>query len=66
MRDNGSLYEPFCKTNSNQFYIAYRGPHIWNKIILGNFNFSDEPSYLSFKYKLKETILSLENITEHF
>ena len=66
LRDNRSLYEPFCRTNLNQFCITYRGPHLWNKIVLPNFHSVDDTSYSSFRYKLKEIIFLLENINQHF
>ena len=37
-----SIQEPLCRTNFSQYCISYRGPYLWNKIvILKNLTFSD-------------------------
>jgi len=66
LRRNQSLLEPKCRTNFDQFSITYRGPYLWNKIVLGNFQFSDEPSLPFFRSSLKKLIFSLENIVTYF
>ena len=40
LRDSKNIQEPFCKTKIDQFCISYRGPFLWNKIVLPNFDFS--------------------------
>lgn len=66
LRRNDPVYEPLCRPNLDKFCIAFRGPSLWNKIVLDNFDFSDNPSFLSFKVELKEIIFSLENIMCYF
>jgi hypothetical protein len=64
MRNINFLNEPFCHTKFNQFCIAYRGPHLWNNIVLLNF---DQPtSFYLFKLYLKKRIFSLKNILRYF
>jgi hypothetical protein len=64
MRNNNYLNKPLCRTKFNQFCITYRAAHLWNKIILPNFGLP--LTYSVFKIKLKDLILSIENILEYF
>ena len=66
LRREGLLYEPFCKTNFSQFSINYRGPHLWNKLIIERNDISYYKSFPLFKFKLKEYLLSLEAVEEFF
>ena len=66
LRRNEPLYEPLCRTNFDKFCITYRGPSLWNKIVLNNFDFSDNPSFSSFKFELKKIIFSLRNVELYF
>ena len=56
------LSEPFCKTKTEQFTVAYRGPHIWNKILTIDNDIGSIKSYPSFKKSIKRIILSNENL----
>ncbi|MBY0581189.1 MAG: hypothetical protein K2P53_05870 [Rickettsiales bacterium] len=66
LRNENSIRQPFYQTNFGKSNIAFRGASLWNKIVLKHFDFSVEWSYLSFKNKLKEIILSLDNIFLYF
>jgi hypothetical protein len=66
LRNDKNLKEPFCQTKFEQFSISYRGPSLWNKIVLPNFDFSLKWTFSSFKRKLKEIIFSIENIYIYF
>ena len=66
MRDNKSLYEPLCRTNLSQFCISYRGPHLWNKIVLPLFSSLNEYTYSTFTSKLKKNIFQIVNINPFF
>jgi hypothetical protein len=66
LRREGLLYEPLCKTKFSQFSINYRGPHLWNKLIIDRNDISHCKNFYIFKYKLKEYILSLEAVEEFF
>ena len=65
-RREGLLYEPFCKIKFSQFSINYRGPHLWNKLIIERNDISYYKSFPLFKFKLKEYLLSLEAVEEFF
>ena len=62
LRNTDFLNEPFCQTNFNQFCIAYRAPHLWNKIALPNFDFELPITFRLFKSKLKSLIFSLDDV----
>ena len=66
LRDSGCLFEPLCRTEFSKFSINYRGPFLWNKIAQGKFYFPDLPSFLPFKYRLKEEVCSIENLLTYF
>ena len=66
LRNDNLIRQPFSQTNFGKSCISFRGAFLWNKIVLKNFNFSNEWNYLSFKKKLKEIILSLEDIFLYF
>ena len=53
-----SFYKPFFKNRSNQFSIAFRGPHLWNTLIQESIK--DLPFH-TFKNKLKEITINLNN-----
>lgn len=64
LRNNNLIIEPFCQTKFNQFCINYRAPYLWNKIVVPNFDLSI--SFSVFKTKLKNFILSTDNIYKYF
>ena len=44
-RNEYSIQEPLCRTNFSQYCISYRGPYLWNKIVISkNITFSDSDS----------------------
>ena len=60
-RNGNSIQEPLCRTNFSQCCISYRGPYLWNKIIISkNLTFSDSDSLQAFKRELKRFLLSIE------
>lgn len=64
LRNNDFLYEPICRTKFSQFCIAFRAPFLWNKIVIPNFDLSD--TFPIFKNKLKNFILSIDDIFKYF
>ena len=45
LRNEYSIQEPLCRTNFSQYCISYRGPYLWNKIVISkNLTFSDNDS----------------------
>ena len=66
LRDEGFLLEPNCKTKFAQLCINYRGPHIWNTLILQKYDISHCTSYPLFKLKLKEYLLALDDVSMYF
>ena len=60
-RNENSIQEPLCRKNFSQYCISYRGPYLWNKIVISkNFIFSDSDSLQAFKCELKPFLLSVE------
>ena len=50
-----------CRTNFSQYCISYRGPYLWNKIVISkNLTFGDSDSLQAFKCELKRCLLSVE------
>ena len=39
LRNENSIQEPLCRTNFSQYCISYRGPNLWNKIVISKINF---------------------------
>ena len=55
LRGEGNLFEPLCKKSSSQFCITFRGPHIWNKVILkNNKHIANYTNFSLFKHHLKK------------
>ena len=61
LRNENSIQEPLCRTNFSQHCVSYRGPYLWNKMIISkNLNFSDSDSLQAFQHELKRFLLSIE------
>ena len=61
LRNENSIQEPLCRTNFSQYCISYRGPYLWNKIVISkSLTFSDSDSLQVFKCKLKRFLLTVE------
>ena len=61
LRNEYSIQEPLCRTNFSQYCISYRGPYLWNKIVISkNLTFGDSDSLQAFKCELKPFLLSVE------
>ena len=60
--------EPRKKTKLTQFAISYRGPHLWNVILKDQAEIKKLTSPNSFKYKVKDLLLSidLDNLLNFF
>ena len=60
--------EPRKKTKLTQFAISYRGPHLWNVILKDQVEIKKLTSPNSFKYKVKDLLLSidLDNLLNFF
>ena len=52
--------EPRKKTKLTQFAISYRGPHLWNVILKDQVEIKKLTSPNSFKYKVKDLLLSID------
>ena len=64
IRSRGKLTKPFNRKKSTQFYIDYRGPHLWNELAHDNFHTLD--SLPLFRKKMKEFILMFHDIEQYF
>ena len=61
LRNEYSIQEPLCRTNFSRYCISYRGPYLWNKIVISkNLTFGDSDSLQAFKCELKRFLLSVE------
>ena len=61
LRNESSIHEPLCRTNFSQHCISYRGPNLWNKIVISKYlTFRDSDSLQAFKCELKRFPLSEE------
>ena len=56
-----TLFEPFCKSKFSQLCKNYRGPHLWNTIVLSqNTDLEESTTLKVFKEKLKAYIFILD------
>ena len=60
------LLEPIIKSKIEEFSICYRGPHLWNKIIVQNQDLSKLDNLSSFKSKIKSYISSFCIAKDYF
>ena len=61
LQNENSIQEPLRRTNFSQYCISYRGPYLWNKIVISkNLTFSDSESLQAFICELKRFLLSVE------
>ena len=61
LRNEYSIQEPLCRINFSQCCISYRGPYLWNKILISKkLTFSNSDSFQAFKRELKQFLLSVE------
>ena len=59
-----TLLELFCKSKFSRLCINYRGPHLWNTIVLSQNTDLEHPTTLkSFKEKLKAYLFTLDDVT---
>ena len=64
LRRSCTLFEPFCKSKFSQLCINYRGPHLWNTIVLSqNTDLEQSITLKFFKEKLKAYLFTLYNVT---
>ena len=60
------LVEPPVKSKIEEFSISYRGPHLWNKIIIINQALSNIGTLSLFKNKVKDFLSSFCTTQEYF
>ena len=59
-----TLFEPFFKSKFSQLCINYRGPHLWNTIVLSQNTGLEQSAILKiFKEKLKAYLFDLDNVS---
>ena len=59
-----TLLEPFCKSKFSQLCINYRGPHLWNTIVLSQNTDSEQSTTLKlFKERPKAYLFTLYDVT---
>ena len=59
LRNKYSIQKHLCLTNFSQYCVSYRGPYLWNKIVISkNSTFGDSDSVQAFKCELKRFLLS--------
>ena len=65
-RSTGNFLKPSTKTKLCQFAVPYRGPHLWNSIISKELSITSSLTIETFKSKLKQYILNIENTSQYF
>ena len=61
LRNENFIQETLCRANFIQYCISYRGPYLWNKIVISkNLTFSNSDFLQAFKCELKRFLLSVE------
>ena len=54
LQNEYSIQEPLCRTYFSKYWISYRGPYLWNKIVISkNLTFGDSDSLQAFKFEFK-------------
>ena len=56
-----TLLKPFCKSKLSQLCINYRGPHLWNTIVLSQ-NMEQTTTLKVFKENRKAYLFTLDEI----
>ena len=65
-RSYGKLVEPFCKIKLTEYSISFRGPKLWNELIVSNFPNIHAIPIAAFKKKIKSIISMLDNVLDYF
>ena len=63
---NQYLVEPKIKTKFEEFSISFRGPRLWNKIVIPNSNLVNLEHLLLFKHRIKAFLLGFKDILDYF
>ena len=64
LKRSSTLLKPFCKSKFSQVCINYRGPHLWNTIVLSQYTDLKQSTTLKiFKEKLKTYLSTLDDVT---
>jgi hypothetical protein len=66
LRDEGSLFEPTIHTAFSKFCINYRAPHLWNNIVLKEFNLRNILSLPLFKKEIKDFLTKIDIAKTYF
>ena len=60
------LIEPFSKNNFEKFSFNFRGPRLWNLIVVNTAELLHCTTYFKFKDKLKKTLINYDDILSFF
>ena len=64
LKGSCTLLEHFCKSKFSQLCINYRGPHLWNTVVLSQDTDLEQCTTLKFfKEKLKAYLFTLDGVT---
>ena len=66
IRSHGKLVKPFCKKKLTECSISFRGPKLWNELVISQIPNIHSISLSVFKKKIKNIISLLENILDYF
>ena len=58
--------KPRTRTKHFQFSVSYRGPHLWNSLISRKLLITNSETIQTFKYKVKNLLLNIEDTTQYF
>ena len=65
-RSTGNFIKPRTRTKHCQFSVSYRGPHLWNSLISRKLLITNSETIQTFKYKVKNLLLNIEDTTQYF
>ena len=61
LRSENNLSLPSAKLRCNQYSIPYRGPKLWNEIVVKSNQLSEATTYNNFKARLKKFLLNSDH-----
>ena len=66
IRCYGKLVKPFCRMKLTEFSISFRGPKLWNEIVISKLLITLDISFDAFKKYIKSTISDIDNVLDYF
>ena len=61
-----TMKEPFSRRNYELFTFSFRGPRLWNELILNSDILFNSTNFKEFKSGVKKLLLNAEDLSEYF